>query len=64
MGVVSGVSDMIYLKPGGRTLLIEFKTETGTQSPTQKDWQAKVKAAGYEYIICRSFSHFQQLFLI
>jgi hypothetical protein len=64
MGVVSGVSDMIYLKPGGRPLLIEFKTETGTQSSTQKDWQQKVEAIGYEYVICRSFSHFQQLFLI
>ena len=63
MGVVSGVSDMIYLKPGGCPVLIEFKTEAGTQSPTQKEWQSKVEAVGYEYVICRSFSHFQQLFL-
>ena len=63
MGVVSGGSDMIYLKPGGIPVLIEFKTETGVQSPTQKEWHSKVEAIGYEYVICRSFSHFQQIFL-
>lgn len=54
MGVVAGVSDLIYLRPGGKPVLIELKIESGSQSQIQKEWQAKVEAAGYQYIIVRS----------
>lgn len=54
IGVVAGVSDLIYLKPGGKPYLLELKTATGTQSDIQKDWQAQVEFAGYEYRIIRS----------
>lgn len=64
IGVVSGVSDMIYLKPGGRPILIEMKTETGHQSAAQKEWEATARSAGYEYVICRSFEQFQQIILL
>ena len=56
MGVISGVSDLIYLKPGGKPVMIELKTETGAQSAEQKKWQAAIEASGYEYRIVRSLS--------
>lgn len=56
MGLIAGVSDLVYLKPGGRLVLMELKIETGTQSQTQKEWQLKVEQAGYEYRIVRSLS--------
>lgn len=59
-GVVSGVSDMEYCK-GGRMLFIEMKTETGTQSLKQRDFQAQVEAEGFRYEIVRSFEQFKQL---
>lgn len=53
-GVVPGVSDLIYLKPGGRPLLMELKTETGSQSQVQYDWELRVTDAGYDYVVVRS----------
>lgn len=54
MGVVAGVSDLIYLRPGGKPVLMELKTDSGSQSQIQKEWQAKVEAVGYQYVIIRS----------
>jgi hypothetical protein len=54
MGVVRGVSDLIYLKPGGRPLLMELKLDEGKQSSEQLKWEALVKEAGYNYVIVRS----------
>lgn len=53
-GVVSGVSDLIYLKSGGKPLLMELKLPGATQSQVQVDWERAVIAAGYEYMIVRS----------
>ena len=39
---------------------IEFKTAKGKQSQEQKDFQKMFEAAGYKYIIVRSFEEFQQ----
>ena len=61
MGVVQGVSDLIYLKPGGSVIFIELKTETGTQSPEQRKWQQKVELAGYKYFIVKSLTDFKKL---
>jgi len=61
MGTVAGVSDLIYLKPGGRPILIELKFDEGSQSPEQKKWQQAVEAAGYEYVIVRNLPHFTTL---
>lgn len=58
MGVISGVSDLIYLRPGGKPLFIELKIETGTQSVQQKEWQSRIELAGYRYVICRSLAAF------
>lgn len=59
MGVVPGVSDLIYLRG---PLFIEMKTETGVQSKDQQRFQSLVESLGYRYVICRSFEQFQQLF--
>jgi hypothetical protein len=58
MGVIPGVSDLIYLNPGGKPILIELKTENGTQSLEQKKWELQVRASGYQYVICRSLEDF------
>lgn len=60
MGVVPGVSDLIYLI--GPTF-IEMKTEKGTQSDDQKRFQRIVEGLGYRYVICRPpISNFISLF--
>lgn len=59
-GVVAGVSDLILFLPrkGYHGLCIEMKTDKGTQSKAQKEWQAKVEAQGYKYVVCRSIDEF------
>ena len=64
MGLLAGVSDMIFLRQNQPPLCIEFKTETGTQQAVQKDWQAIAESTGAEYVIIRSLSEFQALFRI
>lgn len=59
MGVVAGVADMMYLSDAG-LIALEFKTPTGRQSPAQKEWQAVIEAAGYRYVIIRTFEEFKQ----
>ena len=61
MGVIPGVSDFCNLIPGS-VRWIEMKTPDGKQSPDQKEFQALVESLGMEYIICRSFEQFKQLF--
>ena len=60
IGVVAGVADLEYCK-GGKTVFIELKTDTGTQSPKQKQFQALVESEGFRYEVVRSFEQFQQL---
>lgn len=66
-GVTAGVSDLILLHPSGfghYALLIEMKTENGSQSTTQKKWQASIEESGnrrYCYKVCRSLKDFQAL---
>ena len=60
MGVVPGVSDMIYLKG---PVFIEMKTEDGNQSPDQKRFQQLTEPLGYKYVIVRTFEEFTELIL-
>ena len=60
MGVVAGVSDMIYLSNNGAVFL-EFKDERGRQSLSQKWWQGVVEAVDYKYVVIRSLEDFQKL---
>ena len=58
MGVVAGVADMCYLKPEGQTCWIEWKTESGRQSPEQVKFQQLCLSLGHEYHIVRSEAEF------
>lgn len=42
-------------------LFIELKTETGRQSQEQKDFQKMVEAAGYRYVVLRSYEEFKNI---
>lgn len=62
-GRVAGVADLTFYKPGGQPILIELKTETGRQSPDQKQWQKAVQVAGYRYVIVRSLEEFKKIII-
>ncbi len=53
MGVRPGVADLIFLSPGA-THFIELKTDSGRQTPAQKDFARLVDRLGLDYQICRS----------
>ena len=59
-GVTAGVADMILLIPrhGYSSLCIEFKTEKGRQTQSQKEWQKIAEYHGAKYIIVRCFEDF------
>lgn len=59
-GLVAGVSDLIILMEN-RTIFVEVKTPTGVQSETQKEFEQRVKALGFEYWLVRSLENFQNL---
>ena len=60
IGVVSGVSDMIYLNPRmQKPQYLELKDPNGgVQSENQKTFQSIVEADGYEYFLIRSEKEF------
>ncbi len=59
-GVLAGVSDLILLKSNQHygALLIETKTKKGTQRESQKEWESKITADGYKYVVVRSLDDF------
>lgn len=59
-GLVPGVADTIFCYKGTATF-IELKTETGTQSQRQKDFQKAIEAQGFEYYLIRSLQEFKEL---
>lgn len=64
MGTRAGFPDLVLFHPDFATrqiapLFIEFKSDTGRQSESQKDYQQLLTAKGYKYIICRSFDDFK-----
>jgi hypothetical protein len=60
LGLIKGRSDMVYYK-NGKAIMLEFKTETGTQSKEQKEWEKRIKEEGFEYHIIRTFYDFTKL---
>ena len=61
-GMVSGVSDLVYLNPRIRKpQFLEIKTDDGVQSPNQKDWQDLVTKQGYEYYLIRSLEQVKEV---
>jgi hypothetical protein len=62
MGLQPGRSDMVFYYEG-KAFMIEFKTVDGGQSKAQKEWEQKIKRAGFSYSIIRSLEEFQKLML-
>lgn len=62
-GMLAGVADLLLLLPSDtHTLLaVEMKTDTGRQSPRQKEWQQQAEAHGIQYEVVRSFDEFNNL---
>lgn len=62
-GMLAGVADLLLLIPaqGYSMLAIEMKTDTGRQSPTQKEWQKDAERHGIRYEVVRSFDDFNYL---
>ena len=58
IGMVAGVSDLIYLREGLPPLCLEFKTPIGSQQRVQKEWQKIAEATGCEYVVVRSMADF------
>ncbi len=59
-GLLAGVSDTILILPTGKLVFCEVKTETGSQSPEQIDFQKRVEALGFEYWLVRGLEDFQK----
>jgi hypothetical protein len=61
-GTLSGVADLILLKPsnGYGALCIEMKSESGRQSISQKEFQSAAQQAGNRYVVCRTFEEFRK----
>ncbi len=59
-GVTAGVADMLLLTPRGKygALCIEFKTDDGAQSESQKEWQRAAEENGNKYVIVCSLEEF------
>lgn len=60
MGMVAGVSDLIYLRDGLPPLCIEMKDESGRQSEAQANWQKVAESVGCTYVIVRSLDEFKE----
>nr|DAM90102.1 MAG TPA: Nuclease [Bacteriophage sp.] len=60
MGTQPGFPDLILLVASQdyHALLIELKTRTGRQQDSQKDYQKRVEAQGYKYVVVRSLQQF------
>ena len=60
LGVMPGVADMAYLIQGS-IVWIEWKTDTGRQSPEQKAFEQMVTRLGMRYYIVRSEVEFLEV---
>ena len=60
LGVMPGVADMAYLIQGS-IVWIEWKTDTGRQSPEQKSFEQLVTRLGMRYYIVRSEVEFLEV---
>ncbi|MCZ4244940.1 hypothetical protein [Pedobacter punctiformis] len=58
MGVLPGVADMAFIRSNGAILWIEWKTQLGSQSKQQKEWEHTITQLGHEYVIVRSEDEF------
>jgi len=62
-GMIAGVADLTLsvARHGYHGLFIELKNGSrGKQSEAQKEWQKKVEAQGYRYVVVRDFNTFRR----
>ena len=60
-GMVSGVSDLAFIRLDGTMVFIELKVLKGKQSDNQKWWQSVVERCNSSYYIVRTLEEFQEL---
>ena len=60
LGCVKGIADLVAMK-AGRTVWLEIKTQTGTQSAYQVDFERKVTAHGGQYRVVRCVGDVEDL---
>ena len=58
-GLLVGASDLVLLFPNEKTVFCEIKYGKNTQSQSQKDFQARVQALGFEYWLIYSLDQFK-----
>lgn len=65
-GTLAGVSDMIIIHAphNSKLYFIELKTPIGKQSPAQIEFENRVKALGYSYLIFNNVKDFNLFFNI
>ena len=56
-GALAGVADLIVLAER-KVLFVEMKTAKGRQSQRQREFERKVSALGFAYVVCRSLADF------
>jgi hypothetical protein len=59
-GLLAGASDLVVIFPNGKLSFVELKTEKGTQSDKQKDFEKRVTDLGFEYKLIRTLEEFKQ----
>lgn len=59
-GYTKGQPDIIAVSKDG-VWFIELKTESGRQSPEQKQWQQVLTAWGHNYIVVRSIQELETM---
>ena len=62
IGVLAGVSDLIF-SFRGKLYFCEVKTATGSQTASQRKFEARIKKAGFEYFIVKSLIDFQNIYI-
>ena len=58
-----GSGDILGLTPRGQFFAVECKSSTGTQSPKQKEFEAKVRANSGIYILAHSVRELEEAWL-
>ena len=54
LGLRAGVSDLVFMLPGGKCACMELKTPSGRLSPKQRDFREVCDELDVPYVICRS----------
>ena len=59
-GLLAGASDLVVIFPNSKLAFVELKTEKGTQSDKQKNFEKRVTDLGFEYKLIRTLEEFKQ----